>query len=203
MIAAGPIGRVPAQRLARLELARPMYHRHSLAGYIANALDRLFRATNGATPGGWWSLVALAALAVISVAAITIRLGPPTRSARHGPSLHERTTSALSARELRDLADSCAAAGDASAAILHRVRAIAVALEERSVLRPDNGRTADEMAHQVAARYPVERDALTDAAAIFDRICYGDVTGTADEYGRVRALDERLAERKPQVAAAS
>jgi hypothetical protein len=196
--AAGPIGRVPAQRLARSELAKAVYHNHSVVAILRSVLSRLFEHVTGATPGGWWSLVALAALLVLAVAAITFKVGPPARTARHRTGgLHEAATAALTAQQLRDLAASHAARDDFSTAILYRVRAIAVALEERGVLLPDAGRTADEMAAQAAVRYPALRDSLTDAASVFDRIRYGNGTGSMAEHDRLRSLDEDLAERKP------
>jgi hypothetical protein len=195
--AAGPIGRDPAQRLARRELSKAIYHDHSplhaVLSAIARFLDRIFRGANTAIPGGWWTLVALAALVVIVIATILVRIGPVGRTARSGPLLGTGTTP-LTARQHRELSESAAARADYAQAIIERVRAIATGLEERGVLRPDAGRTADEMAAQAATRFPDHAPALAGAARDFDRVCYGEGTGSQAEYERVRSLDETLAQ---------
>ena len=84
-MAVSPVGREAAQRLARVELSKPIYHQQSLSQAIGHWVSSLLNSLFGAssvTPGGWWTVVALAALAVAAAALVAARLGPIARSAR-------------------------------------------------------------------------------------------------------------------------
>jgi hypothetical protein len=205
--AAGPIGRDPAQRLARHELSRSIYHDNSwlqaVLQAIARFFDRVFQGASTTAPGGWWTLVALAALLVIVIAAIGARIGPVARARRTAAPLLSTGSGPLTARQHRDLAEAAAARADYTQAIIERVRAIATGLEERGVLSPDAGRTADEMAAQAAVRIPDHGAGIGDAARVFDRVCYGDRAGSRGEYEQIRALDEVLGRTKTLVASPS
>jgi hypothetical protein len=198
---AGPIARDPAQRLAQRELSRAMYHQTSVTQQILHAimsfLNRLFSGASQASPGGWWTLIALAALVVLVVAAILVRTGPLARSARRSVPLREPGTRPLTARQYRAAAERAAAEGDYSAAILQRLRAIALGCEERGILVPDTGRTADELAARAGARFPARAGELADAARLFNQIRYGGGAGTRDGYQRLRDLDDTLAAAAP------
>jgi hypothetical protein len=202
VIAAGPIGRDPAQRLAQEELSKALYHQRQpipqlIVHAIQSFLNRLFSGVSSVTPGGGWTVLAVAALLVIIVAVIAGRLGPLARTARRAAPLLDSGASAATARQLREAAQACAAAGDYSTAILQRLRAIARGCEERGLLAADAGRTADELSVAVGALFPAQRDALADAARQFDEVRYGDGTGTQDGYERLRALDDALARLSP------
>lgn len=207
MIAAiGPIGRDPAQRLARQELSRAVYHqRPSIPSVIAHAirsfLTWIFDRASQFTPGGSWTVVALVALAAVLVV-LAIRIGPLARTARRAAPVRDPGSRPLTAAQLRDAAIERAAEGDYSTAILHRLRAIAASCEERGVLAPDAGRTADELATQAGALFRGHADSLTAAARLFDEILYGDRTGTADGYARLCDLDDALAALSPGRATA-
>jgi hypothetical protein len=202
---AGPIGRDPAQRLARQELSKPVYHHTSFLDEIRHAVEqflaRLFNGASQATPGGWWTLVALAAVLVAVIAVVVTRIGPLRASARGASPLRDPRSEPLTASQHREAAEGSAASGDYSAAILARFRAIAVSLEERQVLPPDAGRTADELAAQAAVRFPGREADLAGAAGLFDQIRYGDGTGTRDGYERLRDLDDVIEKLTPTAAA--
>ena len=200
-MAVSPIGREAAQRLARDELSKPIYHQQSLSQYIghwvSSVLDRLFAGASSATPGGWWTLVALAALVVAAVALVAARLGPVARSARKPGPAHDLGARAMTARQLRDTAAASAGEGDYSAAIVARLRAIAAACEERGILIRNAGQTADELAAAASARFPRQATDLAAAARLFDQVRYGGGTGSPDGYERLRQLDEALASQQP------
>lgn len=198
VIAAAPIGRGPAQRLARRELSKAIYHHTSIAQTVINAIERflhrIFSGGSQLAPGGWWSLIALVALMVAVAAVIAMRVGPLAGSGRRGAGAAlSAGTRPLTARQLRDESAATAAEGDYSTAVVQRLRAIAVGLEERGALIPDAGRTADELAVQASALFPGHGAALTEAARLFDRIRYGYGTGTPAGYQRLRDLDDALA----------
>jgi hypothetical protein len=199
--AIGPIGRDPAQRLARQELNKAIYHQGPsipvvIARAIRSFLTWIFGHASQITPGGSWTVVALVALAAVLVV-VAIRIGPLARTARRSAPVHDSGSRPLPAAQLRDASIARAAEGDYSTAILQRLRAIAASCEERGVLAPDAGRTADELAAQAGALFRGHAADLAAAARLFDEILYGDGTGTADGYARLRDLDDALAALSP------
>lgn len=196
---AGPgIGRQAAQRLARSELSKAVYHPHKsfiqwLLGEIGSLLTRLFNAGAASVPGGWWALVALVAALVAVVTIVLRRIGPVARSRRRGPGALSGTAP-LTARERRQRAERLAAGGDHSAAILEYLRAIAADLEERGVLAPNPGRTADELSGEAGRLLPARAGDLASAARLFDDVCYGGREGTREGYERLRDLDAAIRE---------
>jgi hypothetical protein len=198
------IGQQAAQRLARNELSKAIYHPRKpftqwLIDEIGSLFSRLFNASNSALPGGWWALVALAALLVLVVAIVLTRIGPLARSARSGAGLLTGAT-LLTARERRERAERLAADGDYSAAVLELLRAIAAGLEERGVLAPHPGRTADELAADAGRSLPAYARDLSSAARLFDDVCYGGRSGTSEGYERLRDLDGLIRGAVPHLA---
>jgi hypothetical protein len=190
-----PIGRRAAQRLARDELSKVIYHpREPLTQRVLRVfwhwLIDLFN-TGNSVPGGWWALVALAAIAVVVIALVMTRIGPVARRYRRGigPVPGSR---AATARDHRLRAGQLANLGDYSGAILECVRAIARQLEERGILAARAGLTADEIADEAGRVLPGDADALRAAARLFDDVCYGQRHGTQDGYQRLLALDARI-----------
>jgi hypothetical protein len=193
VIAGGPIGRIPAQRLARAELAKGMYGGHeSFLQWLYNQLERLYNAVGNSIPGGWWATVAMAAIVVLIVVVVRAAIGPVARNRRRLESALLGGTDQMTAREHHDLARRHAEDGDFSGAIIERVRAIAADLTERALLVPGPARTADELASEAGALFPAHAAELAAAAQLFDEVCYGDRAGTADGYARVQRLDEDL-----------
>ena len=203
--AAGPLtGREAGQRLARAELSKAIYHPHeSLAQRILNAVGDLLNdlsQAGRAFPGGWWAAVALAALLATIIAVVLSRTGPLARSRRVEGQLMTGS-GPLSAADHRVRAGRLADAGDYAAATVERVRAIARELDDRAVLTPRAGRTANEMAEEAAAALPAEAGALRSAALLFDDICYGDRPGTQAGYALIQELDTRISASVPKPGA--
>jgi Domain of unknown function (DUF4129) len=200
------IGRQAAQRLARTELSKPIYHQHLtlvqlILRYVTDFLSHLFgRAT--AVPGGWWGLVALAALAVIGVAGLLAWIGPVRRRHRGARPL-AAPGQARTARDHRLAAARLAQAGDYAQAIAEGVRAIAAELEERGALPPRTGRTADEFAAEAGQLLPAQARALASAATLFDEVCYGRRPGSQAGYQRIRELDAAVMAAAPRVTPAA
>ncbi|MER7468511.1 DUF4129 domain-containing protein [Streptomyces sp. NPDC097981] len=193
--------RDPAREAAERELSKPMYHQDD-PGLFQRALDRfwewvrnLFDHASGATPGGTLGLVAIAVLAALAVAALWWRLGSPRRTATGRDTLFDDAL--RSAADHRTAADANAAAGRWTEAVQERMRAIVRSLEERTLLDPRPGRTADEAAAEAAASLPDHAEALRAAARTFDDVTYGGRTGDAGTYARLRALDLALTRTKP------
>lgn len=190
-----------AREAAERELAKPAYHQDE-PGLLQRALDRFwewlgdfFDRASGATPGGWAGLLTIAVLVLLAIAALWWRLGTPRRTATSTGTLFDEGP--RSAADHRTAADTHAAAGRWNEAVRERMRAIVRALEERTLLDPRPGRTADEAAAEAALSLPEHAAGLHAAARAFDDVTYGGRTADADTYARLRTLDLTLERAKP------
>ncbi|MFE2552339.1 DUF4129 domain-containing protein [Streptomyces sp. NPDC059355] len=193
--------RDPAREAAERELSKPLYHQDD-PGLLQRALDRfwewvgnLFDHASGATPGGTLGLVAIAALVALGIAALWWRLGSPRRTATGTAALFGNGL--RSAADHRTAAEAYAAESRWTAAVQERMRAVVRSLEERTVLDPRPGRTADEAAAEAAASLPDHAEALRTAARTFDDVTYGGRTANAEMYAHLRTLDLALTRTKP------
>ncbi|MFD9305630.1 DUF4129 domain-containing protein [Streptomyces sp. NPDC060048] len=195
------IGRDAAREAARQELSKPVYHQND-PGLVQRALDRfwdwvgdLFDHASGATPGGTLGLVAIAVFVVLVVAALWWRLGTPSRTA--GPAGGLFDEGIRSAADHRKASDALASEGRWSEAVQERMRAVVRSLEERTLLDPRPGRTADEAAAEAAVSLPSHAGALRAAARTFDDVTYGSRPADAAMYAALRDLDLALTRTKP------
>jgi hypothetical protein len=101
----------------------------------------------------------------------------------------------LSAAEHRATAEQYAAVGNWSAAIRHRLRAVARQLEESGVLDPVPGRTATELARDAGRALPHLAAELSRAAEAFNDVTYGERPGTESAYQMIADLDDHLRSR--------
>jgi Domain of unknown function (DUF4129) len=195
------IGRDAARELARRELSKPAYHHgvpflQRILGKIVSFLRTVFQHANTTVPGGWWAIVILAALVVIILGVILTRLGPVALGHRDR-SRRILAAHAMTAREHRELAQHLAAERDWAGAIREILRAIAVDLEERAILPPRAGRTADELAAEAGSVLPGCADELRSAARLFDDVWYGERPGTREGYAMLRRLDAAVGAARP------
>lgn len=201
-----PIGRDQARELARRELEKQIYHRDDpsvverILDKINEWIDSLTRTVSGAGQqsgtGGWIALAVIIVLLVLVAVAIMWRLG-----AVRGAAARKRTLLAdepMTAADYRAAAERHAAAGEWPEAIRERLRAVARGLEERVILEPRPGRTADELAVEAGAALPEVAAELTAAVRIFDDVWYGDRPGTAEGYALLTRLDERVQAARPR-----
>ena len=189
--------REEAQRAAQQELADPAYSVDDpgLAGravrWLFDQFGHLVDRAAEVTPAGYAGLAVLAALLVLAVIAIRLRLGRIRRVApgAEDPLFDARTRSA---DEHRRAADGHAARGEWAEAVRERFRAVVRGLEERTLLDPRPGRTADEAAAEAGRALP-DRDAeLRAAARQFDDVWYGDRAATPAMDAQLRAVDEAV-----------
>lgn len=193
--------REAAQEAAERELSKPMYHEND-PGLLDRALrtfldwiDDLFGAASGATPGGTLGLLVIVLLVALAAAALWWRLGAPARTAAGAGVLFG--DGIRSAADHRTAAEAHAAAGRWTEAVQERMRAVVRSLEERTLLDPRPGRTADEAAAEAAASLPGHAADLRAAARTFDDVTYGGRSADADTYARLRTLDLTLDRAKP------
>ncbi|MFJ8755302.1 DUF4129 domain-containing protein [Streptomyces sp. NPDC102441] len=197
--------RVPAREAAQDELSDPMYHEHD-PNLIERGIDRfwdwvgdLFADAAGAAPGGPLGLVVLV-LAVLGLGtALWWRLGTPQRTARSEETLLGGTT--RSAPDHRTTAAAHAEARRWTEAVQERMRALVRSLEDRAVLDPRPGRTADEAAAEAGRLMPAQADRLRAAARVFDDITYGGRTADEAAYLTLCTLDLDLEAAKPSLTA--
>ncbi|MFF7625935.1 DUF4129 domain-containing protein [Streptomyces cyaneofuscatus] len=200
--------RVPAREAAESELSKPMYHEND-PNMLQRGLNHfwdwvagVFDAAAGAAPGGPAGLAVLALILIGLAAALWWRLGIPQRSSRAPDALFE-SDGPRSAAQHRAAADAHAAALRWTEAVQERMRAIVRSLEERALLDPRPGRTADEAATEAGRALPAHAARLRSAARDFDDVTYGGRTAGQPTYLALRALDTELDEAKPVLPGAS
>ncbi|MEU9761062.1 DUF4129 domain-containing protein [Streptomyces sp. NPDC001834] len=201
------IPRVPAREAAEHELSKPMYHEND-PGLLQRGLDQLWDwigdllgMASSAAPGGPLGLIVLALAVIAPVAAFWWRLGTPRRMVRTADSLFEDTP--RTAAEHRAAAETYAATQHWTEAVQERTRAIVRSLEERALIDPRPGRTADEAAAEAARLLPSHAARLRAAAGHFDDVTYGGRTADQRVYLSVRELDIDLEAAKPLLTTAA
>jgi hypothetical protein len=205
-------GRVPvdldrgtAARAAREELAKQVYREagpslsdrvlHWVFGQLADLFDR----AAGASPGGYLGLFTVLVVLLVAAVALRLGLGPMQRSSSGETPLF--VGSARTAAAHRAAADAHASAGRWAEAVRDRLRAVITGLEERTLLEPRPGRTADEAAADAGRVVPECAADLRLAARVFDEIWYGARPADATHDALLRGLDERVRASRPTIRA--
>jgi hypothetical protein len=193
-------GAEEARRWAAEELAKPEY-REAAPGWLQalwkDFVDWLQSLDGSAGDAGTVpSPVIGIVIAVVIAAAVIIakpRLNP---KARHGQEVFE-PDSVLTPEDYRQRADMSAAAGKWGDAVVDRFRALVRSAEDRTIIDPQPGRTADEAARELAAPFGGEAHRLGKAAVTFDAIRYGNRAAGAADYQAMASLDTSLEAMKP------
>jgi hypothetical protein len=186
------IGREEAQRLARVELARPEYAKDDqtwVQKAIAWLLDRINDVLDRATttsPLGWFGLLGVAVLVFLVVVAVRRRTGAMGRAAYDAAMFDVGDRSAA---DFRKAADAYAASGAFAEAVRARLRAVVRELEERGLVDARPGRTADEIARDGGTALPSVASDLRAGARLFDDVWYGGRPADARSYEQLVALD--------------
>ena len=199
------IDRDAAHHAAQAELDKPVYTKASAGqqfiDWVNELLYRLIQHT-AEIPGGWLTTTVLLILLIIAVIAV-VRLARRTMRTRRGGDYALFEAAQLTAAQHRETAESYAAEGNWSAAIRHRLRAVARQLEETRVLDPAPGRTANELATDAGAALPHLAGELAQAATAFNDVTYGEQPGTQSAYQMIADLDDHLRFRSPAAASAT
>ncbi|MFE3603809.1 DUF4129 domain-containing protein [Streptomyces sp. NPDC059142] len=196
--------RLPAREAAERELSKPMYHENDpnllerALSRLGEWIGRLFDAASGAAPGGPLGLTVVVLIVVALCAALWWRLGTPGRRPTTTGTLFD--DGPRSAAQHRTTAEAHAAAHRWTEAVQERMRAIVRSLEERALLDPRPGRTADEAAAEAGRTLPGHADRLRTAAREFDDVTYGGRTADEPTYLRLRELDTDLERAKPHLS---
>ena len=205
---APPVTRDGARDAARRELSKTIYSRDDPSALVRvvravlRYVDALVERAAAAAPGGGVGLVLLALLLIGLVVAIRLRVGPLARSAASRALLGGPTT--LTAAEHRAAAERLRTDGRLAEAVRERLRAVARELEQRGVLEPRPGRTADEIAAEAAAALPGQSDLLRRATVAFDEVWYGGRPAVPSDYATLVSLDDAVrADRRLAVGGAA
>lgn len=191
--------REQARAWAVQELTHREYHGPGLVTRVLRwLLHQLDQAPVVGRPFQALAVTVLLAL-LVTLAVVMWRRGalhPGHRAEGRGPVF---ASTELTAADHRALADRAAADGDWPAAVVERFRAVARALEERAVISPLPGRTADEVAREAGAWLPEVNAALMAGARLFDDVRYGGHPAGPDADAALRDLDARVRAARPGV----
>jgi Domain of unknown function (DUF4129) len=188
------IDRDAAHEAAQRELGKPIYPKASLTDRLLDWINELLYKladAGSSLPGGWLTLSVLLILLTIAIV-VAVRIARRTMRTNRGGGDSLFGEHELSAAEHRATAEQYAAAGNWSAAIRHRLRAVARQLEESAVLDPVPGRTATELARDAGRAIPNLAAELTRAADAFNDVTYGERPGTEAAYRMIADLDDHL-----------
>lgn len=184
-----------ARRAYRRELLDPKYHTNDP---VQRVLDWLQRALNDSLDAASQVPPLGQAAAMLVFLGLAVGLGLLLSRARRtaaarrdsGPVLsQERVT----ARELRERADSAFSEGRFGDAVVDGFRALTLRQIESGVLGDVPEATAHEVAHSLAADHPDVRREIGQAALLFDLVLYGERPATREQADLVLGLDDRLA----------
>ncbi len=198
-------GRETGQAWAREELARPEYAR-ARPGLLRRALEWLLARLDDASQSTGIGLGRLTALVlvvgvVVLVAVVATRRSVRLRVAEAGARTGLLGASALTAEQHRSRAEEHRAAGRYGDAVREWMRAVARQLDERALLDPRPGRTADELAVEAAQLLPQLAEELRAAAVVFDAVTYGSVRAGPQDAERLRRLDRAVQVARPGLPA--
>jgi hypothetical protein len=182
-----------AREAALHELSKAAYDRAkpSLASravtYLFDKLNELLSKAAGSVPGGRAGLLLLVLLVVGIGFLVVYRLRPSLRDPSAGELFGDGAV--LTPDEHRSRAEQAAARGDFADAVRERLRGIVRELEQRGVLDPRPGRTADEVALEAGAAVPTIAEPLSEAATVFDEVWYGGRIADATSYASLIEVD--------------
>jgi hypothetical protein len=183
------------------ELQRPEYaERESLLSRLIRwvldwlgGIDWPDAAMSGPQLGIVIAVVAAIVLGIAWLVAGPVRLGRD----RAGSAEVLDTDDARTAAQMSTAADAAAASGDWNKAAAERFRAVVRSLEERVIIEPRPGRTAQEAAGDAGERLPGQAAGLRSGADLFDGVEYGDRVATAADDAALRELDAQVTAARP------
>jgi hypothetical protein len=188
------IDRDAAHEAAQRELDKPIYPKGSVSQRINEWIhELLYRIIEkgSSVPGGWLTITVLVIVLIVGMV-IAVRIARQTIRTRAAGDYQLFDAGQLTADQHRAIAERFAAEENWTAAIRHRLRAVARGLEENGTLDPAPGRTASELATDAAGRLPALTVELSRAATAFNDVTYGERPGTPTAYQLIVDLDDHL-----------
>jgi hypothetical protein len=194
------LGRDEAQRLARIELANPIYTGDEepwiqrVFRWVLEKISSLLDSVGGSSPLGWFGILGIVVLVVLVVVVVRRRTGSLARAATADELF---ASGDRSAADFRGEADRFASSGAWAEAVRARLRAVVRDLEERGIVDARPGRTADEIARDAGRALPSVAADLRAAARLFDDVWYGGRTADSASYDRLVAVDSAVSVARP------
>lgn len=189
--------------LAR-ELARREYAQ-AIPNPILEFLRRLWSdflawvdSLNALAPNLGWLVVLLVLAAAIAVVVLFVR--PRLRRRAAAPATAGAPVgldAALDAAGYRRRAERALLSADHATAVLERFRALVARAEERTLLDPQPGRTATEVADALGRSFGDAAPELRRAGVLFNAVHYGHHEPTAADARWLAALEDRLSTAAP------
>jgi len=143
--------------------------------------------------------IVIAVIIAIAVILARPRLNAAPRQARD---VFE-PDSMLGAQDYRARAEAAAASENWGDAVVDRFRALVSSAETRTILDHQPGRTADEVARDLAVPFRHEAARLDAAARTFDAVRYGNAAANKTDYQAMASLDTALKSTRPERASAA
>ena len=199
--------REEARRWATEELSKREY-RDAAPGWLETIwqqfLDWLQSVTDGQSPADGPPVAPFIGLGIAILIGVAIILARPRLNARRrAPKEVFDAETAATAADYRERARTAANSGDWAAAVVEQFRALVSSAEDRAILDPKPGRTADEAAAQLTRAFPAASDKLDAAARMFDAVRYGSGSAVAADHAAMVELDAALERLTPSYAEAS
>lgn len=189
-----------AHQLLREELTGTEYQRE-FTGPVREAIDDFLRwLQEDALDFGIVNVPAgpLVVVLLLAAAITVILLVVRPRLQRSGSAEQEVDIAVdVTAEQLRHRADRHAQDRNYDDAARDRFRALVRGAEERGLLRSAKGRTATELAWQLAGLFGDHADQLRSAAELFNGSRYGSTQLSAGHYEQLRTLDTELLRADP------
>ena len=191
------IDRDTAHHAAQHELDKPIYPKGSLSqqhrksGFMRSCIALSKKGSS--VPGGWFTVGMLLALLIVAVV-VAVRIARRTIRTRRGSDCQLFDAGQLSAAQHRAIAERYAAEGNWTAAIRHRLRAVARGWRRVGLLDPAPGRTANELARDAGEQLPRLARNWAARQRVFNDVTYGEKPGTPS-----RLPDDRRSRRPSAV----
>ena len=191
-----PVTRSGAQRAARQELSKAIYHRNNkplverALDWVGRQLDRLLHHASVGAPSGNLGALAIVVVIVVIVIVVVWRVGIPRRAAASGSVLADGA--AVTAADHRLRSTQAADSEDWNTAVIERMRAIARQLEESGILDPRAGRTASELAAMTATLLPDVATGIQSSARAFNDVAYGGKPADQQTLAGLVSVDEAV-----------
>lgn len=163
-----------------------------IADWITDRLNWFTGAISGTPPHLPNVVVVLVVLAIIAGIAYASRFVRRTRRARTTPDPGALGPGALSAAELRSMAERALSSGDHDEAVHLAMCAIAARARERTLLPGEATMTAHEVSAALARHFPAHVAETSWLAGVFDAVVYGSAHAGPDDARRAVDLERTL-----------
>ena len=186
-----------ARRWLAEELSKNKYDTPwSLLDWLQNLIDRLLPNQQGGLGIPGWVIPAVTVLVLVLAVILVLRAGSTQyrRPSKRGALVDDPM---LTAADYRRLSAKAEAAEDWDTVALQSFRALAVHATERTLLDEAPGRTAHEVALELAPVFPAFEKELSAAADVFDVVRYAGRSTTRAAALATRRLDDDTRLAKP------